>query len=159
MQLSRALLSDGASARAAPRFRFERLRHRTAEGVCLRQGSSSCVPPRRPSPLSLLHRWRAAATTTRYDQRSAPERNAQEQYRVSTTWGGLCLQRRPPRRLTWYLPAKEARSAVLQATPLGTCGFADPYRTSHNTPGSAAIPLLGLPQSSVCRSFSDTCER
>ena len=48
---------------------------------------------------------------------------------------------------------------MLQATPLGTCGFADPYRTSHNTPGSTAIPLLGLPQSSVCRSFSDTCER
>ena len=95
MQLSRALLSDGASARAAPRFRFERLRHRTAEGVCLRQGSSSCVPPRRPSPPSLLYRWRAAATTTRCDQRSAPERSAQEQYLVSTTWGGLSPKETP----------------------------------------------------------------
>ena len=47
---------------------------------------------------------------------------------------------------------------MLRTAPLGTCGFANPYRTSHNMPCSVAIPFLGLPQSSVCRVFPDTYE-
>ena len=137
MLLDHALLSDDASARAAPRFCAERFGCRTAEGVCLRQEPWPASLSRRPSPLLFLCKWRAAAPSTRCDQHSAPERNAPEQRPVSTM-----RDAKAPRLHTEHLPKKEG-NATLRAAPLWNLRVCKPLLHLPRHPLLRCYPIAG----------------